>query len=147
MDRLQEEFIDYQLLLKSEIPDAVWKEALIYEVGTDGNKKQYHRMDIIWSYLSGVKNVDSSTRFESLSRVAQLVLVIPHSNAGEERVFSLIKQNRTPCRSSLNSNGTLSSMIQIKLANTDSCIEWEPSKDLLKAAKSATKQYNAMHKK
>ena len=45
MDRLQE-FTDYQLL-GSEIPDAVWKEALIYEVGPDGNKKQHHRMDII----------------------------------------------------------------------------------------------------
>ena len=67
-------------------------------------------MDVIWTYLSGVNNVDSSLRFELLSSVARLVLVIPHSNAGEERVFSLIKQNRTPIRSSVNANGTLSSM-------------------------------------
>ena len=147
MDRLQEEFTDYQLLERSEIPDTIWKEALIYEKVTEFSKKLYYRMDVIWAYLSGVKIVDSSLRFELLSSVAKLVLVIPHSNAGEERVFSLIKQNRTPIRSSPNANGTLSSMIQIKVANTDSCIKWEPSKDLLKAAKTATKQYNTMHKK
>ena len=105
MDRLQEEFTDYQLLGRSEIPDTIWKEALIYEKVTEFSKKQYYRMYVIWAYLSGVKIVDSSLRFELLSSVARLVLVIPHSNAGEERVFSLIKQNRTPIRSSLNANG------------------------------------------
>ncbi len=76
-----------------------------------------------------------------------MVLIIPHSNAGEERVFNLIKQNRTPTRSSLDVNGTLSSIIQVKLANQDSCIAWDPPKELLKSAKGATKQYNDMHKK
>ena len=39
MDRLQEEFTDYQLLERSEIPDTIWKEALIYEKGTEVSKK------------------------------------------------------------------------------------------------------------
>ena len=38
--------------------------------------------------------------------------------------------------------GTLSSLIQVKLANHDTCVEWEPEKSLLKSAKGATKQYN-----
>ena len=147
MDLLQEEFTDYQLLDKSDIPEAVWKEALICEEETEDARKEHHRMDMIWAHLWGMKNVDSSPRFQLLSEVGRLVLVIPHSNAGEERVFSLIRQNKTPDRSSLDANGTLSSMIQIKLANSDPCTKWEPSKDLLKAAKGATKQYNDMHKK
>ena len=36
------------------------------------------------------------------------------SNAGEERVFRLFKQDKTLVRSSPNANGTLSSIIQIK---------------------------------
>ena len=80
------------------------------------------------------------------SKLARLVLVIPHSNAGEERVFNLIKQNRTPTRSSLSTNGTLSSILQVKLANGDSCIKWNPPEDLLKSAKKATKTYNDAHK-
>ena len=149
MDRLQEEFTDYQLLDESTIPEAVWKQALVYEEEAEdtGTSKEHHRMDTIWAYMSGMKNVDSTLRFKLLSQVARLVLVIPHSNAGEERVFSLIRQNKTPGRSSLDANGTLSSMIQIKLANYCPCTKWEPPKDLQKAAKGATKQYNDMHKK
>lgn len=147
MDRLQEEFTDYQLIEISAIPDMIWKEAVVYNEDTEVRNEQYHRMDVVWGYLSGMKNLDGSLKFGLLLSVARLVLVIPHSNAGEERVFSLIKQNKTPSRSSLHVNGTLSSMIQVKLANTDSCVKWEPSKDVLKTAKGATKQYNTMHKK
>ena len=103
-------------------------------------------MDIVWGYLAEMKNCDGSLKFQSLSKVAKMVLIIPHSNAGEERVFNLIKQNKTPARSCLDVNGTLSSIIQVKLANRDTCIAWEPPSELLKSAKHATKQYNQMHK-
>ena len=147
MDRLQEDFTDYQLLDRCEIPERVWNEALLFEEETEDPRKEHHRMDTIWAYLSGMKSLDSSLRFKLLSKLGRLVLVIPHSNAGEERMFSLIRENKSPGRSNLDAKGTLSSMIQIKLANRDSCTKWEPSKDVLKAAKSATKQYNDMHKK
>ena len=48
-------------------------------------------MDSIWGHIATIKNVDGSHSFELLSKVAKLVLVIPHSNAGEERVFNLIR--------------------------------------------------------
>ena len=41
-------------------------------------------------------------------------MTIPHSNAGEDRIFSLINKNNTPTRSSLQIDGTLSSLIIIK---------------------------------
>ena len=78
--------------------------------------------------------------------VAKLVLCIPHSNAGEERVFNLIKLNKTPSRNSLNPNGTLSSIVKVKLANQRNPAAWESSSELLKSAKKATKQYNDEHK-
>ena len=93
------------------------------------------------------KNVDGSDRFELLSHLAKLVLVIPHSNAGEERVFNLIKQNKTPTISCLDANGTLASILQVKLANTQSCIAWETQKELLSSSRKATMQYNNMHRK
>lgn len=146
MDMLQEEFTDYQLLEMVDIPDSVWKEATIDQGDTEASIGKYHRMDVLWAHLSSIQNVDCSLRFKYLSAVAKLVLVIPHSNAGEERVFSLIKQNKTHTRSSLDNDGTLSSIIQVKLANCGPCIKWEPPKELLKASKRATKQYNDLHK-
>ena len=146
MDKLQEEFTTYQLLQKSQIPDAVWKDAKISEESTEEGQKVYYRMDMVWGYLSGAKEYDGSLKFPYLSQVGRLVMVIPHSNAGEERVFNLIRQNKTQFRPSLNNDGTLSSLIQVKLANHDSCVTWDPPKSLLKTAKGATKRYNDMHR-
>ena len=144
LDQLQEEFVNYQLLNTHEIPDSVWEEALLT---CDEDGKQYYRVDRVWGYISEIKNVDGSPRYQLLSKIARLVIVIPHSNAGEERVFNLIKQNKTITRSSLNTNGTLSSIIQVKLANQELCTSWEPPKKLLHSAKKATQMYNEMHKK
>ena len=52
------------------------------------------RMDIIWGNLSEDKASCGIKLFPKLSSVALLVLTLPHSNADEERVFSLIKKTR-----------------------------------------------------
>ena len=41
-----------------------------------------------------------------------VTLTLPH--AGEERVFSLVRLNKTPYRSSLSLDGTLSSILTVK---------------------------------
>ena len=65
-------------------------------------------MDIIWAYLSRRKSPDGcSLRFPNLAKIAQLILVLPHSNAGEERIFSMVRLNKT-YRSRLSLDGTLS---------------------------------------
>ena len=55
-------------------------------------------------------------RFPCLSAIAGLVLTLPHSNAGEERVFSLVRLNKTPYRSCLGVDGTLSSILTVKMS-------------------------------
>ena len=48
MDRLQEEFVGYQLLHKADIPETVWEELLITEKETEsGQTIQYHRMELL----------------------------------------------------------------------------------------------------
>ena len=61
-----------------------------------------------------MKNAHRSIRFESLSKaessVTRPVLVIPHSNGGEDGIyFPLIEQDALSIKSSLDPNGTLSS--------------------------------------
>ena len=46
--------------------------------------------------------------FDVLFKVGETILRFPHSNAGKERVFSLINENKTPARNSLKLDGTLS---------------------------------------
>jgi len=90
-DKLGEELIEYQLLDDSEIPESVSKSATIQE----DESVTYYRMDVIWHYLANLKAVDGSYRFGRISKVAKLLLIIPHSNAEEERIFSMVRKNKT----------------------------------------------------
>ena len=46
-------------------------------------------MDRIWSYLGEMKLPGMNTaRFLRIAKVANVILIISHSNAGEEQVFS-----------------------------------------------------------
>ena len=80
-----------------------------------------------------------------LATVALLVLTLPHSNAEEECVFSLVTKNKTKFRPSLKLDGTLSSIITLKLANSEPCHKYELPNEVLKSAKKATMTYNQAH--
>ncbi len=84
--------------------------------------------------------------FERLAAVAKLVLVLPHANADAERVFSVVGLNKTKRRNSLALDGTLSSIMTIKMANLEPCFKREPPSDIIRASKKATGQYNHAHK-
>ena len=47
----------------------------------------------------------------------KLLQTLPHSNANEEQVFSLIIQNKTDLRSTLSIDGTLASTLTVRMAS------------------------------
>ncbi|CAL8366455.1 unnamed protein product [Boreogadus saida] len=61
-------------------------------------------------------------------------------------VFSVVGLNKTKTRNSLALDGTLSSIMTIKMADLEPCFKWEPPSDVLKASKKATGQYNRAHR-
>ena len=71
------------------------------------------------------------------------LLALPHSNASEERVFSVVKKNKTPFRASMGFN-TLGFILTVKLANPNAT-KFKPEKTPLKSAKSETLEYNKRH--
>ena len=78
MDHLNEQLMNYQLLKEDDITTIV-KESV--GLGPDDP----HQVDVFWGYLKGVRKPGSSTfEFDLLFKVAELVMTIPHSNAGEE---------------------------------------------------------------
>ena len=77
--------------------------------------------------------------------MASLFLVLLHSNAGLEQLFSAVRKNKTDMRSSWKLDGTLSSMLTTETYNPESlnlCYKWRPDKDLLDLSKKATIAYN-----
>src|SRR4029434_6852558 len=91
-------------------------------------------------YVAGTKE------FERLVAVAKLVLVLPHSNADAERVFSVVGLHKTKTRNSLALDGTLSSIMAIKMPDLEPCFRWEAPSEVIKASKKATGQYNLAHR-
>ncbi len=140
MNILAEQFMAYQVLPDDAVPVSVKTD-----VGLD--PEDPHRADALWAYLGSRREPGTNQlEFGQLFEVAKAVLTIPHSNAGEERIFSLIGKNKTSSRSSLELEGTLSSIITVKTHITDP-LSWKPSEDLLKSAKKATMEYNRQHRK
>lgn len=81
-----------------------------------------------------------------LTLVAQLVLTIPHSNAAEERVFSILRKSNPPFRPNLGPEESLGSIVTTKIVlSKDVPIYKFAPKELLVAAKGATKEYNRGH--
>ena len=76
-DRLHEEFIDFKSIGNDEID----LEKAVHTVYDDGSKE--YRMDTIWYILQALKSpIGNHYRFRLLFKVAKIVLITPHSNAG-----------------------------------------------------------------
>ena len=73
-------------------------------------------------------------------------MTIPHSNASEERIFSLIDKEKTPSRSSLQADDTLSSLLIVKM-HIEDLLWWNPLESLIQKAKKAIKIYNEQHRR
>lgn len=67
----------------------------------------------------------------------------PMKNA---RVFSMVGLNKTSTRNSLSLNGTLASIMTLKMAGLEpNCFKWEPTTQKMKDSKKATNTYNKQH--
>ena len=138
MDLLHDELVDYILLQDTDIPKNVWDEATLRK-NEDNEGAKRIRMDAIVAHLSSMMTPGSNKLwFPMLSQVLQLIMIIPHSNADEERVFSLIRK--------FLSDVTLQNLIMVKLAIPKPCQDYEPDGSVLSQAKKATWIYNKAHK-
>ena len=124
---------------EEELPKSVRELAK----ATEGSSRL--RPDIVWGHLQEMTTPDGRKRFHRLSKIALLVLTIPHSNAGEERVFTMIKKNLTASRSCLDQEETLGSIMTIKMESLNSPGGIELPPNVLKTAKSATRLHNKAH--
>ena len=139
LEDLTQEVHDYATMEDEELPKAV------KELAREKEGSSWLRPDIVWGHLQEMTTPDDRKRFPILSKVALLVLTIPHSNAGEERVFSMIKKNLTSLRSCLDQEEILGSIMTIKMESLSRPEGINLPPNVVKAAKSATRLYNKAH--
>lgn len=99
--------------------------------------EKHQRIDVQWGEVGKLRGADGVLKFPRLASVIQSILLIPHSNAECERIFSLVKKNRTEFRS-LMSNETLESLLVLKTQNPKPCFQQKFSEETLRNAKKAT---------
>ena len=89
---------------------------------------------------------ENALHFPRLWKVVKLILTIPHYNAEEERVFSIVRKNKTCFRPRLDPEETLASIVTVKLAMESESVEtFNIPQEVLTAAKSATYKYKLSH--
>lgn len=75
MDELYDQWTEYQLLSSAHITEQT-------------------RIDQVWNEIGSLKQQDDTTKFNLLFEVAKYILILPHSNAEEERIFSTVKKEQ-----------------------------------------------------
>ena len=102
----------------------------------------YCKMDMLGAYLASVKDaVMSLLHFSLLANVAILLLILPHFNANEKHMFSLIRQTQTDIRSSLSLYGILGSVLTVKMVSEEPCYKFESPSEIINCSKKATLEY------
>ena len=139
MEDLSREFNDFVMLEEDDIPSAVKEQAKAET--SDGR----YRVDVIWNFIYCKKRPDGQSQFPRLSSIALLLLTIPHSNATEERVFSLIRKKQN--WPNLDANETLGSIVTVnmELQNGGPTSKYDFPPTVLSAAKKATMHYNHLY--
>lgn len=87
-----------------------------------------------WQTISEIKQGDSTKAFPVLTEFVKQIMVLPHSSANVERIFSAVNLNKTKFRSSLE-NETLEGIIYSKdylKLNKSNCFDAHIKYDLAK---------------
>ena len=86
-----------------------------------------------WHSIKTIKDGNDEPKFGLLSDFMCTMMVLPHSSACVERVFSQVNMIKTPMTNRLHAE-TVASRLLAKQAiarNNSTCYEWEPSRSLL----------------
>ena len=117
----------------------------------DESDRHYH-MDVIWHHFTLIKSAVGNPKFSRISKIAKLVLCIAHLNAGEERVFSMVRKNKTRFCPNLALDKTLLSLLAVKLVTEEPCHKYNPPchkynppTSVVQRAGKVTWKYNKQH--
>ena len=103
------ELSDYQVMPEGQLP-SINVDAQVVDSTTSGLLRMEKPSDT------------TQKRFSNLVRLCKTLLVLPHSNADPERLFSVVRKVETEQRASLNP-ATVHDLLSVKM-NTDlSCFD------------------------
>jgi len=112
--------------------DAEWKTHALLNFEEKGLCSTYPA-ETYWKKVFDLKTTTGDPVFPNISKVVNLLLVLPFSNASVERVFSSLKRCKTNDRNKLKTNTVVSLMATREgISNSGGCVRFEPTKDMLR---------------
>ena len=121
------EFRDYRAISDSDLPGLGINE--------------HTALDHFWAAVAEIQSVADSEmhRFGLLAHLAKILLVLPHSNADPERLFSMVRKIETDQRKHLDVS-TLCDLLSVKINNDNPCNDNQTliTPAIIASAKSAT---------
>ena len=108
IDILDMEFRDYRASPLEELPGF--------------NIEETRAIDHFWRAMANVTSITNLEvyRFGTLSSFAQILLILPHSNADPERLFSMVRKIETEERRQLDPS-TVCDLLSVKINNDQPC--------------------------
>ena len=129
VDSLMMEFRDYRVAPIDQIPAFVPSDDAA--------------VDYFWFAMGELKVITdlASLRFGTLSKLAKILLVLPHSNADPERLFSMVRKIETEHRERLDPS-TVCDLLSTKINNDNVCYDnkYLVSDSFLRSVKTATRR-------
>ena len=128
-EELKEEWADFQLMTDEQLPSLQQNKL---STGVFGGA------------LLNTNTSLNVPRFPLMKKLFSVLLCLAHSNAESERVFSQVRKINIEYRKRMG-HETLTALLQVKMNCDDRFFQFSPTKDMLCAAKEATKAYNQQH--
>lgn len=72
-----------------------WRNLIDVFSEAEMNRLKSLEIDKIWLEISSKKRFDDTLAFPNLSQLANTLLILPHSNAEAERIFSIVTDTKT----------------------------------------------------
>ncbi|MGH0167138.1 UNVERIFIED_CONTAM: hypothetical protein FKN15_051927, partial [Acipenser sinensis] len=90
-------FVDRSGLVKEDEMDELGSQFVRYQIFSfSEDMLSADRADVAWNMIGQLKNCTTQkSSFSVLVKVMLVILTIPHSNADSQRVFSIVRKNRT----------------------------------------------------
>lgn len=112
-----------------------WRSLVFHEesLTTSNNPAEF------WCSVQSLKSNDGTLLFPNLSKFMLCLLVLPHSSAAVERIFSQIKLIKTDTRSRLNTESVNGLLLSKGNGGAVHCYQWEPSNLMMNSAQNVFK--------
>ena len=98
----------------------------------------------LWYEVATLKQTHGQSLFPKLSQLMLNLLVLPHSSAAVERIFSQINLIKTDMRNRLNTKSVNGLILAKENGGNMPCYDWEPSFKMITSAQKVYKNISSL---